>query len=487
MSSNAIDSRPPSHAGPRPASQASQAVKSLLPLRADVLLSNSLFEDLADGICENFLQYYTGATDLTTVRSLEIQVDTVQENQQVEALGDLLPNLDQLRLSQSAILTMRDLGTGLTNLRVLYLSRCSLQDLGGVTALPVLEELYVSFNDICDLSPLCTHESLQVLDLEGNLVEDCSDVEEALQTVSTLRELTLVDNPVMKGDEVRAKLLSALPQLEVLDDIPRVASTRHAPVDEDDEEDEAVEEYSEVEESEDECSDVEELVDNPVVRAPQFEVLDEIPRPTSSKHERALSIQGFSEAIEATSMVAEAYGVEAWQVRYPEAASLQTKEMQDNFEAEPTDQELVVESLRRGRRDLQTATTVAGNGRTTSCGFRPVTNGFRPATGGFRPATCFAPDRRPLRSSAGSGSLRPTTASSGISTGISGQSTAFEDGESCASDLTTGGDGSPLVGNPLAAIRRRRHCERHAPAENREDDIRNLLRKFEVATRELSS
>jgi len=411
--SDTFDSRPPSHAGHRPSSQASQAVKSLLPLRADVLLSNSLFEDLAeDSICESFLQYYTGATDLSTVRTLELQVDTVQENQQVEVLGDLLPNLDQLRLSQSAILTMRELGTGLTNLRVLYLSRCSLQDLGGVTALPVLEELYVSFNDICDLSPLCTHECIQVLDLEGNLVEDCTEVVDALQTVSTLRELTLSANPVMKSEDARAKLLNALPLLEVLDDIPREAAASPEP-----------------------------------------------------RHELGKD----SLIDEHLQVVAQ---VEA------ELATAKSPPSEDIFEAEPTDWELVVESLRRGRRELAPR-SVQTNGRTTSCGFRPATCGFRPATGGFRPATCFAPDRRKLRSSAGSLSLRPTTASSGVSTGLSWESTTYEDGESCASDLTTGGDGSPLAGNPLAAIRRRRH----AANASQEDDIRNLLRKFEVAIR----
>jgi len=496
--SKAGDSRPASHAGPRPGSQASQAVKSLLPLRADVLLSNSLFEDLADGICENFLQYYTGATDLTTVTSLDLQVDTVQEGQQVEDIGELLPNLEQLRLSQSNILTMRDLGTSLRNLRVLWLCRCSLQDLGGVTALPALEELYVSFNDISDLWPLCTHETIQVLDLEGNLIEDISEVEGALQPVSSLRELTLAANPVMKTEDVRSKLLAVLPQLEVLDDIPRMDSTcTHEGTSSSSSKDmDAALADSDDEDVDSEISSTLSLDDEPIGEMPQGSdrpsmpliafhnvvaeeeesevqdgALQKLRQRSDTKEtapQEALSINGFSEAMEA--LKAARSEVEAATARMME----QESPCKASFEAEPTDQELVVEGLRRGRRE---GAGLGGGGSAV-----PSTGG-RATSCGLRPATCFAPgDRRNLRSawsSAGSSSMcRPTTASSGVSTGISG-STVFEDAESCASELTTGGDGSPLAGNPLAAIRRRRHVQ---PA-SREDDIRNLLRKFEAVSR----
>mmetsp|Transcript_84046 Transcript_84046/g.216352 ORF Transcript_84046/g.216352 Transcript_84046/m.216352 type:complete len:645 (+) Transcript_84046:43-1977(+) len=192
-----------------------------LPLRADVLLSNALFGEMAeDGITEEFLQRYTGCEDLEEVESLEMRVDAVSSAQRVECVGQLLPNLVQLKLSQSNVCTMRDLGTCLSSLRVLYLSRSSLQDLCGITAMPVLQELYVAFNDITDLSPLWTHEALQVLDLEGNLVEDWYEVTN-LQSVATLRELNLSSNPIWRRENLtRERILEALPHLEVLDDMP---------------------------------------------------------------------------------------------------------------------------------------------------------------------------------------------------------------------------------------------------------------------------
>jgi len=53
-----------------------------------------------------------------------------------------------------------------TNLRVLWLSRSGLESLDGIAALPLLTELYISFNDIEELRPLCDCEMLNTVDLE---------------------------------------------------------------------------------------------------------------------------------------------------------------------------------------------------------------------------------------------------------------------------------------------------------------------------------
>lgn len=57
------------------------------------------------------------------------------------------------------------------------------------------QELYVSYNDISDLSPLCLLEQLEVLDLEGNCVEDLGQVR-CLQLCPRLTTLTLEGNLV---------------------------------------------------------------------------------------------------------------------------------------------------------------------------------------------------------------------------------------------------------------------------------------------------
>lgn len=57
------------------------------------------------------------------------------------------------------------------------------------------QELYVSYNNVSDLSPLCLLEQLEVLDLEGNNVEDLGQVR-YLQLCPRLAMLTLEGNLV---------------------------------------------------------------------------------------------------------------------------------------------------------------------------------------------------------------------------------------------------------------------------------------------------
>jgi hypothetical protein len=60
--------------------------------------------------------------------------------------------------------SLRELGTGLRLLTVLWAPRCGLSGdaLDGVGALPALRELYLAFNSLDDLSPLACHDQIQV-------------------------------------------------------------------------------------------------------------------------------------------------------------------------------------------------------------------------------------------------------------------------------------------------------------------------------------
>lgn len=102
---------------------------------------------------------------------------------------------------------------------MLWLARCSLTDLDGIGSFLALkvglwhpglgwapcqalakapvppQELYVSYNNVSDLSPLCLLEQLEVLDLEGNSVEDLGQVC-YLRLCPKLATLSLEGNPV---------------------------------------------------------------------------------------------------------------------------------------------------------------------------------------------------------------------------------------------------------------------------------------------------
>jgi len=156
--------------------------------------------------------------ELSLVTTAQLRLDTVRQG--ADCLGVLLPNLLHLKLTGSNIASLRDLGTGLAQLQVLSLGRCKLQDLGGLASLGQLRELYMPFNDVADLSPLALHDSIEVLDLEGNAVADLDEVG-SLWMCPELKELTLAGNPICK-DKLwsRMTVVELLPQLRVLDDLP---------------------------------------------------------------------------------------------------------------------------------------------------------------------------------------------------------------------------------------------------------------------------
>ncbi len=81
----------------------------------------------------------------------------------VDHLGTLMPLLSELRLERgSTLASFRDLGSSLSNLRVVWLSACGIRHLDGVGALSGLEELYLAFNDVEDLTSIALHERLEV-------------------------------------------------------------------------------------------------------------------------------------------------------------------------------------------------------------------------------------------------------------------------------------------------------------------------------------
>eukprot|EP01137_Pigoraptor_chileana_P014598 Opistho-2@69424 len=192
---------------------------------------------------ENFLDNYisasklkmmTGIDDLTKVTFLEMRVDTTENS--LGDFGALLPTLVQLKLSNSIIASVRDLGTSLSHLKVLWMARCGLMELDGISSLGSLRELYLAFNLISELSPLTMLDELEVLDIEGNNVDDISQVE-FLALCPSLTSLTIDSNPLTSSPkpagvppspsyspgapyDYQAVVCKLLPRLQFLDDEP---------------------------------------------------------------------------------------------------------------------------------------------------------------------------------------------------------------------------------------------------------------------------
>ncbi|XP_073246688.1 leucine-rich repeat-containing protein 56-like [Porites lutea] len=189
-------------------------------------------DDEADHLLEEFLspaklRFLTGMKNLDEVKYLEMKVDT--RDNSLGNFGALLPNLVELKLTNSIIATIRDLGTSLTSLRTLWMSRCGLIELDGISSVSSLKELYLAFNDIEDVSPLSMLDQLEILDLEGNNVSDIAQVE-FLCLCSSLNMLTLEGNPICSAphpeasqEEIRqyhyrAAIHKAVPNVRILDD-----------------------------------------------------------------------------------------------------------------------------------------------------------------------------------------------------------------------------------------------------------------------------
>ncbi|XP_062973152.1 leucine-rich repeat-containing protein 56 isoform X2 [Elgaria multicarinata webbii] len=109
------------------------------------------------------------------------------------------------------------------------MARCGLPDLDGISSCCSLKELYVAYNNIADLGQVGQLEHLEILDLEGNNIEDLSQIQ-YLGLCTKLSTLTVEGNliclkPSPQSSEVpgynyRAEVKKLIPHLKCLDEIP---------------------------------------------------------------------------------------------------------------------------------------------------------------------------------------------------------------------------------------------------------------------------
>lgn len=83
---------------------------------------------------ERFLSQHLGIKqeELALLSKIELRVDTSCHN--LQATGEILSSLEQLRLSDSIIKCFRDIGTSFKNVKVLQLARCELKEVQGILA-----------------------------------------------------------------------------------------------------------------------------------------------------------------------------------------------------------------------------------------------------------------------------------------------------------------------------------------------------------------
>ncbi|XP_073410519.1 leucine-rich repeat-containing protein 56 isoform X2 [Dendrobates tinctorius] len=173
------------------------------------------------------LKALTGEDNLQDVTTLQMCVDTRERT--LGNFGTHMPNLRELKLNNSVIVSIRDLGTSLSHLQVLWMARCNLTDLDGISSLSSLKELYLAYNALRDLSQVSMLENLEILDLEGNNLENVSELH-YLALCIQLTTLTVEGNPICARPcpednessdyDYRAVVKRMIPQLQYLDDAP---------------------------------------------------------------------------------------------------------------------------------------------------------------------------------------------------------------------------------------------------------------------------
>jgi hypothetical protein len=170
----------------------------------------------AELVNEESLFAYDGNKDLSSLKALQAIADT--RDLSLSYLGDLVPNLQKLRLNNSKISTIRDISTSLVNLKFLSLAHCGIRSLDGICTISAnLEELYLAFNMITEISDLIGLPRLTVLDLEENGIASSADAQ-LLSSNICLRALTLAGNPVAESQTYRMDIMKAMPQLVWLDE-----------------------------------------------------------------------------------------------------------------------------------------------------------------------------------------------------------------------------------------------------------------------------
>ncbi|KAG5481184.1 hypothetical protein CUR178_06416 [Leishmania enriettii] len=157
-------------------------------------------------VTADVLRDWTGWEDLELVLTAQLRVDA-EAMIGVDQIGAHLPSLSSLKLHNSRISRVRQLGTGFHALKYLWLNRCHVTDLHGIAACcPSLVDLYLPFNHVRDVTPvMALSETLEVLDVEGNLLEDAAELGTVLASLHGVRALSLLGNPLTCQHQVRVR------------------------------------------------------------------------------------------------------------------------------------------------------------------------------------------------------------------------------------------------------------------------------------------
>ncbi|XP_059487060.1 leucine-rich repeat-containing protein 56 isoform X2 [Neocloeon triangulifer] len=185
---------------------------------------DALMEQIEDG------------TDFNEVKTISLK--TLVQDTSLQRLGFLMPNLQQLILSGSYLLSLRELGTGMNHLTELRVDNCSLRSLDGLSALASLQELHAPHNPVADIWSCSVLPELKILNLSYTQVTNPSQAG-FLAPCRSLQALSLFGSPAAGRSNYRSEIARQLPNLTSLDGQPLARGRRSNADGADDDEGEA--------------------------------------------------------------------------------------------------------------------------------------------------------------------------------------------------------------------------------------------------------
>ncbi|CAB3368166.1 Hypothetical predicted protein [Cloeon dipterum] len=163
------------------------------------------------------LQQVDDGTDFNAVKSLSLKL--MVQDVSLQRLGFITPNLQQLILNGSFLLSLRELGTGMSQLIELRVASCSLRSLDGLSAFANLQELHAPHNPVADIWSCAALANLKVLDLSYTKVVNAKQTG-FLGACIDLKALSLFGSPAASMVNYRKEVAEQLPDLVTLDGQP---------------------------------------------------------------------------------------------------------------------------------------------------------------------------------------------------------------------------------------------------------------------------
>ena len=199
--------------------------------KSDLILRNfsNFMRQIVDNENDKFLNGDINVIDYVLAKYLKLNITEIQNLKKLNIkingsygllnqFGQRLINLKFLKLNDSFIQSIDDLGSNFKNLKILQINNCKLKDLSGIICFEQLEILEAKNNEISDLIELEMSTSLVKLNLENNLIEDEQNIY-FLSSLDNLEYINLLGNPLKNYENKLKELLPNLKEIDVQKEI----------------------------------------------------------------------------------------------------------------------------------------------------------------------------------------------------------------------------------------------------------------------------